>query len=112
TLAQETKKSLYDRLGGQPAVEAVVRDFAGRVLADERINKKFSRSNADRLVKNLTDFLCVTTGGPCEYTGNDMAKAHRNMAVTSGEFKALVEDLVATLDKFNVPAQEKGEVVA
>jgi len=106
------KKSLYERLGGQPAVEAVVKDFAGRCLADTRINKKFAKSDADRLVKNLTDFVCVTAGGPCKYTGNDMSKAHKGMGVTHGEFGALVEDLVATLDKFKVPAQEKSEVLA
>ena len=112
TLADEAKKTLYERLGGQPAVEAVVKDFAGRVLADERINKKFAKSNADRLVKNLTDFVCVATSGPCKYTGNDMHKAHKGMGVTHGEFNALVEDLGATLDKFTVPEQEKSEVLA
>lgn len=111
-LAQDMmKKSLYDRLGGQPAVEAVVKDFAGRVLADERVNKKFAKSNADRLVKNLTDFVCMATGGPCKYAGGDMKTAHKNMGVTQGEFNALVGDLVATLDSFKVPAAEKNELL-
>jgi hemoglobin len=106
------QKSLYDRLGGQPAIEAVVKDFAGTVLADARINKKFARSDANRLVKNLTDFVCMAAGGPCKYTGKDMKSAHKNMAVTKGEFAALAEDLAATLDKFKVPAKEKGELMA
>lgn len=105
-------QSLYERLGGQPAIEAVVKDFAGRVLADARINKKFAKSDPDRLVKNLTDFVCKATGGPCTYTGRDMKSSHRKMGVTNGEFTALVEDLSATLDKFNVPAKEKGELLA
>jgi hemoglobin len=105
-------QSLYERLGGQPAVEAVVKDFAGKVLADERINKKFAKSDPDRLIKNLTDFVCKATGGPCTYTGRDMKTSHKKMGVTEGEFNALVEDLSATLDKFNVPAKEKGELLA
>jgi len=105
-------QSLYERLGGQPAVEAVVKDFAGRVLADARINKKFAKSDPARLTKNLTDFVCKATGGPCTYTGQDMKSAHKKMGVTNGEFTALVEDLTATLDKFNVPAKEKGELLA
>ena len=52
------------------------------------------------------------TGGPCVYTGNNMKVAHQNMAVTQGEFGALVEDLVATLDKFKMPAKEKDELLA
>lgn len=105
-------KSLYERLGGQAAIEAVVKDFAGRVLADTRVNKKFVKSDANRLSKNLTDFVCKATGGPCVYSGRDMKTAHKKMGVTNGEFAALVEDLSATLDQFNVPAKEKGELLA
>lgn len=104
--------SLYQRLGGQPAVSAVVDDFAGRVLADARINKKFARSDPARLVANLKDFVCSATGGPCVYKGLSMKESHDDMGVTAGEFGALVEDLVATLDKFKVPAKEKGELLA
>ena len=105
------EKSLYDRLGGQPAVSAVVDDFAGRVLADTRINAKFAKTDAARLVANLKTFVCKAAGGPCVYAGNDMKVAHHNMGVTQGEFGALVEDLVATLDKFKVPDKEKGELL-
>lgn len=105
-------KSLYERLGGEPAVSAVVEDFAGRVLADTRINAKFAKSDAARLVANLKAFVCSATGGPCKYQGNTMKAAHQNMGVTQGEFGALVEDLVATLDKFKVPDKEKGELLA
>lgn len=106
------EKSLYERLGGQPAIEAVVKDFAGRVLADARINKKFAKSDPDRLVTNLITFVCKGTGGPCEYKGQSMEKAHKKMGVTTGEFNALVEDLVATLNKFNVPEKEQSELLA
>lgn len=113
TYAQDAmmKKSLYDRLGGEAAVSAVIDDFAGRVLADTRINAKFAKSNAPRLVFHLKQQVCQVTGGPCKYDGLSMKRAHMNMGVTEGEFNALVEDLVATLDKFNVPAAEKGELL-
>ncbi len=107
--AQE--KSLYDRLGGQGAISAVVDEFAKNVLADERINKKFAKTDANRLVTNLKAFVCKATGGPCEYGGRDMKTSHKKMGVTEGEFNALVEDLVKALDKFNVPAKEKNELL-
>lgn len=107
--AQE--KSLYDRLGGEPAVSAVVDDFAKNVLADDRINKKFAKTNATRLVANLKSFVCFATGGPCKYEGRDMTVAHKHMGTTAGEFNALVEDLVKTLDKFKVQEKEKGELL-
>ena len=108
--AQE--KSLYDRLGGLDAIKAVVGEFAGRVLADARVNKKFAKSDAPRLVLHLQEQICFATGGPCKYTGKDMKSSHKNMKVTEGEFNALVEDLVGALDKFNVPAKEKNDLLA
>ncbi len=111
--AQDTmmKKSLYDRLGGLPAIKAVIDDFVGRVAADDRINKKFGKSDIARVKLHLVEQVCAATGGPCIYTGLDMKKSHKNMKVTEGEFGALVEDLVATLDKFNVPQTEKDELL-
>jgi hemoglobin len=105
------QKSLYDRLGGKDAIAAVVDDFAGNVLADTRINKKFAKSDPARLLANLKDFVCFATGGPCKYTGLSMKESHKNMGSTAGEFNALVEDLVKTLDKFNVGDQEKKELL-
>jgi hemoglobin len=108
-LAQQ--KSLYERLGGKEAISAVVDDFAQNVLSDSRINKKFAKSDPTRLLTNLKDFVCMATGGPCQYRGLDMKTSHKNMGVTAGEFNALVEDLVKTLDKFKVPEAEKSELL-
>ncbi|QQS46393.1 MAG: group 1 truncated hemoglobin [Acidobacteriota bacterium] len=109
--APAQEKSLYERLGGEAAVSAVVDEFAGIVLKDDRINKKFARSDASRLVTNLKSFVCFATGGPCKYEGRDMVTAHKRMGVTDGEFNALVEDLVMALDKFKVPEKEKNELL-
>src|SRR5450432_4274396 len=111
TAAAPQEKSLYERLGGIDAIKAVVNEFAGRVLADERVNKKFAKSDAPRLVLHLQEIVCKVTGGPCEYTGLGMKEAHKNMKVTDGEFTALVEDLVGALDKFNVPEKEKNDLL-
>ncbi|HLL72032.1 MAG TPA: group 1 truncated hemoglobin [Pyrinomonadaceae bacterium] len=111
TAASATQKSLYERLGGLDAIKAVVGEFAARVLADERVNKKFAKTDAARLTHYLVEQVCAATGGPCRYTGNSMKKAHKNMKVTEGEFTALVEDLVKALDKFNVPETEKNELL-
>jgi hemoglobin len=94
-----------------PAISAVVEDFAGNVLGDSRINKKFAKTDAPRLLANLKDFVCMATGGPCKYNGLSMKKSHEHMHVTGGEFSALVEDLVKTLDKFNVGDPERKELL-
>ena len=104
-------KSLYDRLGGKDAIKAVVDEFVTRVAADARVNKKFAKSNIDRVKFELVEQICSVSGGPCKYTGLDMKTAHKNMGVTEGEFNALVENLVGALDKFNVGEKEKGDLL-
>jgi hemoglobin len=104
-------RSLYDRLGGKDAVVGVVDDFVGRAAADSRINGKFARTDVPRLKAMLVEQVCAATGGPGPYTGRGMLETHDGMGVTAGEFDALVGDLVATLDKFNVPATEQKELL-
>ena len=103
--------SLYERLGGLDAITAVVDSFVARCAGDGRINGKFARTDIPRLRKMLVDQVCEATGGPCTYTGRDMREAHDGMRVTAGEFDALVEDLVATLDEFDVPKAEQDELL-
>jgi hemoglobin len=103
--------SLYERLGGLGAITAVVDSFAARCAGDERINRKFERTDIPRLKSMLVDQVCEATGGPCTYAGRRMRETHDGMAVTAAEFDALVEDLVATLDEFNVPKAEQDELL-
>lgn len=103
--------SLYERLGGRAALTAVVDDAIVNVSADPRISRRFVNAGPG-LTKNLVDLICVRTGGPCTYTGGDMATAHEGMFIRDDEFDALVEDMVKSLDKFKVPAREKGEALA
>ncbi|MFL6227991.1 MAG: group 1 truncated hemoglobin [Pyrinomonadaceae bacterium] len=105
--------TLYGRLGGIDAISAVVDEFIKMAGADARINKKFARTAQDgkRVRLHFIEQICMLTGGPCKYTGDGMKKAHHNMGLTEGEFAAGVEDLTKALDKFNVPAQEKGELL-
>jgi hemoglobin len=105
------QSSLFDRLGGKDAIVAVVDDFVGTCANDSRINAKFAKSDVPRLKAMLVDQVCEATGGPCTYSGRDMAETHKGMGVTSGEFDARVEDLVSTLDRFSVPAAEQGELL-
>lgn len=105
-------KSLYQRLGGQPAVEAVVDALLARALKDETINYTWAGSHLLRVRTRLVELVCAGTGGGCRYTGRDMASVHRGQGITAEQFGALVKHLVDTLDSFKVPEKEKGELLA
>jgi hemoglobin len=112
----KTEKSLYDRLGGQPAIDAVTNGLVTRILADGRVNKWFAHAssspeNTAAYKAKLSAFICQNVGGPCKYTGRDMTAAHKGRNITNEAFAAVAEDLAATLDQLKVPAKEKGEVM-
>jgi hemoglobin len=112
TATQTESKSLYDRLGGVDAIKAVVKDFVEeRVAKDNRINARFMNTDIPKLEGLLTDQICAATGGPCTYTGRNMKETHAGMHITEAEFTALVEDLQASLNKFNVGKAEQDELI-
>jgi hemoglobin len=105
-------KSLYDRLGGIDAINALTESWVARVGGDDRANKKFARTDIARLKKEVADQLCEATGGPCTYTGRSMRETHDGMKTTAGEFEVVMQHLDATLDEFNVPKADQDELVA
>jgi len=104
-------KSLYDRLGGGDAINALTESWVARVGGDNRANGKFARTDIDRLKKEIVDQLCEATGGPCTYTGRSMQETHDGMQVTAGEFDVVMQHLGGTLDELNVPKTEQDELV-
>jgi hemoglobin len=113
---QAKDTTLYQRLGGKPAITAVVDEFVARVAADSRINAFFAATAADpqRLAAfkgKLVDQICQASGGPCKYTGKDMKSAHAGMGIREADFNALVEDLVGALDKLKVAAADKNTLL-
>jgi len=114
------EKPLYERLGGLEAISAVVDQFIQNVLADARINARFTNLVTDQAAaahfrQMLIDQICDATGGGpivgCKYTGKTMVESHKDMKITDEEFTALVEDLVAALDQFKVPQHEKDQLL-
>lgn len=110
--------SLYERLGGVYPIAAVVDDFIDRIMVDPRLNAnpkvdeahhKVSRSGFKYLV---TEMVCWATGGPQKYTGRSMFDSHAHLDITEGEWRAFMDDLNQTFDRFGVPEAERRELIA
>lgn len=102
---------LYERLGGKPAIQAVVDAFVANVAQDRRINGRFATVDIPRLKGHLVDQVCQATGGPCQYRGRDMKTTHAGMRISTSDFNALVEDLTKAMDQLKVPAKEQQELL-
>ncbi|HTS23484.1 MAG TPA: group 1 truncated hemoglobin [Casimicrobiaceae bacterium] len=113
-LAQQPGPTLYKRLGGYDALATVTDDFLSRLSTDPAFVRFFAGHSTDSIkhIRQLiVDQLCAATGGPCVYTGRDMKTAHAGLGIGEREWDGSVKHLAATLDKFNVPAKEKDEVL-
>ena len=108
--SQETNsgQSLYEKLGGEAAVNAAVDIFYRKVLADYRINRFFDNSDMEKQAAKQKAFLTMAFGGPNNYSGQDMRNAHAHlvkMGLNASHFDAVMEHLGATLTELNVPAE-------
>ena len=112
---QAEQPSLYKRLGGREGIALVVDDFVKNMAADPRVNARFKDmkpADVEKLKSNIADQICDATGGPCSYLGRDMKTVHTGMKISEAEWNATVENLGKALDKHNVAAKEKQELVA
>ena len=107
-----TEKSLYDRIGGEAAVDAAVDIFYRRVLSDERIAHHFESVDMDVQREKQKAFLSFAFGGPNAYTGRDLRAAHAGMRLGDGDFQAVMEHLSGTLESLQVPPALIAEVAS
>lgn len=108
----ESTPSIYDKLGGEAAINAAVDIFYRKVLADDRIKHFFDSTDmASQHVKQKA-FLTMAFGGPNNYTGKDMREAHKQMNLTEEHFNAVAENLVGTLKELDVSEEDIDAVVA
>lgn len=109
-----TTSSLYERIGGAPAVEAAVDVFYRKVLNDERISRFFDSVDMDGQIAKQKAFLTVAFGGPNKYSGKNMRDAHAHLVkdgLNDSHFDAVAENLAETLKELNVPAELINEVM-
>ena len=110
--------SLYERLGGIYSIATVVDDFIDRIMVDDRLNANPRVNEAHHRVSPpgfkylVTEQLGEASGGPQRYTGRSMEDSHPHLLITADEWDAFIDDLNQTLDKFEVPQQERSEVLA
>ena len=113
--APQTTQSLYDQLGGEPAVETAVDMFYRKVLADDRIAHFFDDVDMDRQAAKQKAFLTMVLGGPAHYTGLDMRQGHAHLVargLNDGHVDAVVELLGETLAELGVGADQIARVAA
>jgi methyl-accepting chemotaxis protein len=104
--------SIYDRIGGAPALQAAVDAFYVRVLADPALKPFFEKTNMAALKMRQRAFFGQALGGPEVYRGRDMRSAHARFQITQKHFDKVAGHLVDTLQSLGVDQETIGEIVA
>lgn len=105
-------ETLYERLGETEGIEAVVDEFYDRVLADETLQEYFEDTDTDALREHQRAFLTMVTGGPEDYDGDDMRKAHAELGINEGDFVAVASHLDTALEEKDVEKEDRQAVLS
>jgi hemoglobin len=112
SVAHAADDSLYQALGAKPGIASLMTDFVGRLKTDERIGRYFKETKAAALAESLTDQICKVSGGPCDYEGAPMDKAHQDLEIDRAAFNRLVEVLQDAMNARGIPFGEQNRLLA
>lgn len=104
--------SIYEQIGGAEALEVVVEDFYGRVLADEQLAGFFTGTNMSRLKGRQVEFFAAALGGPDEYTGAPMRQVHQGRGITMHHFNLVADHLSDALAAAGVPEPITAQIIS
>ncbi|SDZ90144.1 hemoglobin [Haloplanus vescus] len=105
-------QTIYNEIGGRDAVEAVVDDFYDKVLNDEQLIPYFEDTDTAELRAHQIQFISAVTGGPVEYTGDDMRAAHDHLDIAEEDFDLVGKYLTQALEENGVPEDNVEAIMA
>ncbi|WP_330229275.1 group 1 truncated hemoglobin [Nocardia sp. NBC_00508] len=103
--------SIYEKIGGAEALEAVVADFYVRVLADDELAGFFKGTNMSRLQGRQTEFFAAALGGPDPYAGAPMHRIHQGRGIAMHHFELVAAHLTDSLTAAGVPAEIVEQII-
>ena len=109
---QLDRRTLYDQLGGEPGLAALVDRFLRELASDPDAVPQFRGADVKRFRSQLTLHLCQTFDGPCRYEGAGLAEVHRGMQISQREFNSVVEDLVRAMESLRISTPVQNRVLA
>lgn len=104
--------NIYDTIGGEPALVAVVEDFYERVLADQQLAGFFAGANMPKLKGRQVEFFAAALGGPHLYEGASMRQAHAGRGISQADFDKVAFHLTNALASAGVPAETISQIAA
>jgi hemoglobin len=103
--------SLYERLGGTEGITQIASDLVEIHMANPSISPRYADSDVAAVKNGAATFFIAGTGGPHVYEGKNMLETHRGMNISGEEFLAVLDDVLAALQKNGIGQREQEEVL-
>jgi hemoglobin len=97
--------SLYEAIGGEEKVRAVLRSLYDRLFVDPMVGFLFDGKDKEHIVEQQLAFTCRFLGGPQRYTGKPLPEAHAALPLLPGHFDRRHHLLATVLDQEGVPEE-------
>ncbi len=109
--------TLYERLGGAAGIASIVDDIVAAHLNNPVIKARFlpyldRPERVEEIKKHNRDFFGAGSGGPEKYTGRSMLETHRGMNISEAEYMAVMDDIMAVLEKHGIDESARKDVLA
>ena len=104
--------AMYRGLGERSGIDRLVDTFMPILQADRRVGNSLDDADIPNLKIKLAEQFCAISGGPCKYTGKDMAEIHDGLNITSAQFYALVEDLQIAMARNDIAMPVQNSLLA
>jgi len=108
-------ESLFERLGGQGAVNTAVDIFYRKILMDERVSHFFDDTDMEQQILKQKGFLTMVFGGPNHYSGKGMREGHAHLlkrGLNDSHVDIVIEHLGATLKELCVSTDDIEKIAA
>jgi len=112
TASTETA-SLFQRIGGRAGLEKIVPDVVQLHLENPVCGERFraAKKSPDELSRLAIEFFATGLSGLATYEGLSMPEAHAGMDITEAEYMAVLDDILAALQRHNIGQQEQAELL-
>lgn len=96
-------QSLFDRIGGTPAVTALINSLYTKITSNPITQGDFIGKDIEEIKKYQVELWSMALGSGTSYQGRSMKDAHQYLSVTEEQFNAVVDMLSETMREMSIP---------
>jgi len=108
----ERDDSLYLALGSKSGISKIVDIFIYEIGQTEEAIHHFEDTDIDRFREKQIEHICMLSGGPCTYTGDEMKPVHQGMNISESEFNAITNAMIRALNTAGVSLGTRNRLLA